>query len=48
MPAAGADYQLGSDAREVYGVRAHARIGGHGDVSNDATYWALYSLVRTS
>lgn len=44
----GDHYSLGSNAPKVYGVRSHAKIGGHGDVSNDGTYWALYSLVRAS
>ena len=48
MPAPGADYPLGRDGPEVCALRAHARIGGHSDVGNDATYWALYALVRAS
>jgi hypothetical protein len=44
----GEDYPLGGNAPEIYGVRSHDKIGGHGDVSNDAAYWALYSLVRAS
>jgi hypothetical protein len=48
MPVAGANYPLGSGAPEVCALRAHDLIGGHSDISNDATYWALYSLVRAS
>lgn len=48
MLSPGSDYLLGSNAPQVYGVRSHDKIGGHGDISNDATYWALYSLVRGS
>ncbi|HEX7182428.1 MAG TPA: alpha/beta hydrolase [Thermoanaerobaculia bacterium] len=29
----------------VYGIRATRTIGGHGDVSNESTWWALYNLA---
>ena len=48
MLSPGSDYLLGSNAPELYGVRSHDKIGGHGDISNDAAYWALSSLVRAS
>jgi hypothetical protein len=44
----GQDYALEGNAPQVYGVRAHDKIPGHSDISNDYTYWALYSLVRSS
>ncbi len=37
-------YDLDVDA-EIYGLNGDAAIGGHGDISNEATWWALYSLV---
>ncbi|HEX5632827.1 MAG TPA: hypothetical protein VFX50_06340, partial [Gemmatimonadales bacterium] len=33
-------------AVKVYGLQAHEAIRGHGDISNPATWWALYSQVR--
>jgi transcriptional regulator with XRE-family HTH domain len=39
-----ARYDL-ANGPEIYGLRGTARISGHGDISNDATYWALYCLV---
>ena len=36
-------YALG-DAR-VYGIKATRTIPGHGDVSNESTWWALYNLA---
>ncbi|MEZ5875568.1 MAG: hypothetical protein R3D30_12355 [Hyphomicrobiales bacterium] len=32
---------------EIYGLRGDAAIDGHGDVSNEATWWSLYSLVSS-
>lgn len=29
----------------IYGLRGDNAIKGHGDISNDSTWWALYSLV---
>jgi hypothetical protein len=41
MPAPGAPYALDPDV-PVYGLRANDLIRGHGDISNPATWWALY------
>ena len=41
-----ASYNLGSNAPEVYGIKADQTIKGHGDISNLSTWWALYNLVR--
>jgi hypothetical protein len=38
-------YQL-DPAVKVYGVRGDRTISGHGDVSNESTWWALYNLVK--
>lgn len=35
------------DTAELYGIRGTTRISGHGDISNEATYWALYCLVTS-
>ena len=37
-------YILQSDV-PIYGLRGDAAISSHGDISNEATWWALYSLV---
>ncbi|MGH8923377.1 MAG: hypothetical protein ACRDWA_01850 [Acidimicrobiia bacterium] len=39
-------YDLGESAPEVYGVDATSTVGGHGDVSNQSTWWALHCLVK--
>lgn len=39
-----APYQLDPGV-PIYGLRGDAAISGHGDISNEATWWALYSLV---
>ncbi len=44
MPAPGDAYAL-DPAVPIYGLRATERISGHGDISNPATWWALYSLA---
>lgn len=44
MPAPGATYDLDPGV-PIYGLRATERISGHGDISNPATWWALYSLA---
>ena len=41
----GSTYDLGSGAPGVYGIDATATIGGHGDITNVSTYWALDNLV---
>ena len=41
----GEPYDLGPGAPDVYGIDASTAIGGHGDVSTPATWWALYSQV---
>ncbi|GAB90148.1 hypothetical protein [Gordonia rhizosphera] len=48
IPAPGTDYPLGPGEPEVYALRAHSVILGHGDVGKPATYWALHALVRAS
>lgn len=30
---------------QIYGLRGDEAINGHGDISNEATWWALYSLA---
>ena len=35
------------DSIDLYGVRGTSRISGHSDISNEATYWALYCLVTS-
>lgn len=37
-------YDLAGGPR-VYGVRATRTISGHGDISNESTWWALYNLA---
>lgn len=37
-------YQLDPNVA-IYGLRGDAAIRSHGDISNEATWWALYSLV---
>ena len=37
-------YQLNQGAR-VVGLRGTRTIAGHGDISNELTWWALYTLV---
>jgi len=32
-------------AVRIYGLRGDATISGHGDISNESTWWALYSLA---
>ena len=41
-------YDFGKDAPEIYGLKAHETISGHGDISNESTWWALYNLVTSS
>jgi pimeloyl-ACP methyl ester carboxylesterase len=41
----GEAYDLGPGAPEIYGVDGTAAISSHGDISNPATWWALYSQV---
>jgi len=38
-------YELGADAPEIYALRADDLIAGHGDISNEATWWALYNQL---
>lgn len=40
----GQPYQLGTGGR-VIGLRGTRTIKGHGDISNESTWWALYSLA---
>ncbi len=40
----GQAYQLGAGGR-VIGLRGTRTINGHGDISNESTWWALYSLA---
>jgi hypothetical protein len=44
MPAPGEPYPL-SEGPRIFALNATAAISSHGDVSNDATWWALYSQV---
>ena len=37
-------YALDPDV-QIYGLRGDKAIDGHGDISNEATWWALYSLA---
>jgi hypothetical protein len=32
----------------VYGINGSGAITGHGDISNQFTWWALYTLLRAS
>lgn len=32
----------------IYGLNGTRTIGGHGDISNESTWWALYNLVRSA
>ncbi len=41
-----ADYAL-DDAIEVYGLKSDDYIDGHGDISNQATWWTLYQQVKS-
>jgi hypothetical protein len=45
IPALGQKYEFGPNAPEIYGLEASGAIGGHGDISNEHTWWALYSQV---
>jgi len=38
-------YALPMDGPRIYGLRGDRTIGGHGDISNESTWWALYNLV---
>lgn len=38
-------YALPLDGPRIYGLRGDRTIGGHGDISNESTWWALYNLV---
>lgn len=38
-------YDLGREAPGVYGIDATSTIGGHGDIDNASTHWALDNLV---
>jgi hypothetical protein len=44
IKAIGQAYEL-EPGVEVYGLRGDDAISGHGDISNPATWWALYSLA---
>lgn len=46
--APGSAYPLAPGQPEVYGVRSHTVIGGHGEVRNDSTHWMLFSLVKAA
>jgi hypothetical protein len=39
-------YDLGSGAR-IYGIRGTRTIAGHGAISNESTWWALYTLASS-
>jgi hypothetical protein len=38
-------YELDGTTR-IYGLRGDTTIGGHGDISNPSTWWALHSIMR--
>jgi hypothetical protein len=38
-------YDLPAGGPRVYGIRATRTIAGHGEVSNESTWWALYNLA---
>ncbi|MCD5422689.1 hypothetical protein LRS71_24575 [Rhodococcus pyridinivorans] len=42
----GEPYELTDGAPEVWAVNGSRTIGGHGDVVNDSTAWALFQLAR--
>jgi hypothetical protein len=46
MPAAGERYPDVPGDRRIVALRGDAWIAGHGDVSNEATWWALYQQLR--
>ena len=39
-------YALASPPGALYGLKAHKTIGGHGDISNAATWWAFHTLLQ--
>jgi pimeloyl-ACP methyl ester carboxylesterase len=39
-------YALDGNTR-IYGLRGDATIGGHGDISNTSTWWALHNMIRS-
>jgi hypothetical protein len=41
----GDQYALGAGAPRIYALNAAEQISGHGDISNLATWWALYEQV---
>lgn|SRR5574340_1218256 len=41
----GQPYELGDGAPEVWAVNGSRTIGGHGDIVNDSTAWALFELA---
>lgn len=41
----GDPYQLAGGAPRIYGLDGAGAIHGHGDISNDFTWWALYSQI---
>lgn len=40
------NYELDKSVR-IYGLDGSRKISGHGDISNEATWWALYNLVSS-
>jgi hypothetical protein len=40
-------YDLGAGAPRVYALDGTATIGGHGKISNESTWWALYNQVTS-
>jgi hypothetical protein len=38
-------YDLTADGRRIFGIHASRTVKGHGDISNESTWWALYNLV---
>lgn len=48
MPAVGQRYPAGGPHLRLYGVDGSAAISGHGDISNPATWWALWCQVSAA
>ena len=44
----GQSYDLAGRTEEVIALEAHDAIRGHGEISNDYTWWALYELMAAS
>ncbi|MCP5058757.1 MAG: alpha/beta hydrolase [bacterium] len=48
MKQVGEGYGLEQQAQPVLALEGHEAIGGHGDISNSHTWWALFDAVKSS